>query len=121
MKSNKPLTLLIAATLIAAMAATPDRGREIFNQRCTGCHALDEEKTGPRLRNVYGNRAAAAHQFPYSDALRSAGLTWTDSNLDKWLADPEALVPNNDMPMRVAAAEDRAAIIAYLKSIRTGR
>src|SRR5258708_4000059 len=34
------------------------RGQEVFEKRCTGCHSLDEDKEGPRLRAVYGKKAA---------------------------------------------------------------
>jgi cytochrome c len=55
--------------------------------------------------------------FPYSDALRKSHITWDSGTLDKWLTDPDALVPDNDMAFRVANPEERAAIIAYLKEV----
>jgi cytochrome c2 len=36
---------------------------------------------------------------------------------DRWLADPDALAPDNDMAFRVPAPRERAQIIAYLKSV----
>src|SRR5437763_13644271 len=35
-------------------AGDPNHGREVFAKRCAGCHALDREKEGPRLRGVFG-------------------------------------------------------------------
>jgi cytochrome c len=92
------------------------RGKELFEKRCTGCHALDNEKTGPRLRGVYRRSAARVPSFPYSQSLRKSGITWDNIFLDKWLTDPDGFVPDNDMAFRVANPEKRAAIIDYLKT-----
>jgi cytochrome c len=112
--------LLICILVSSAAPRTADagRGKEAFGKRCAGCHDLDRIKEGPKLRNVYGQRAASAPGFPYSDALKNARLTWDEATLDQWLQDPEKLVPDNDMSTRVPDAGDRANIIAYLKSLR---
>lgn len=92
-------------------------GKEMFEKRCTGCHALDNEKTGPRLRGVFGRLAASLSTFPYSESLRKSGVTWDSSSLDKWLADPDGFVPDNDMAFRVSNKDERTAIIEYLKNV----
>ena len=53
--------------------------------------------------------------FQYSDALKKSGIVWTEGTLEQWLADTDKLVPNNDMTFHVEKAEERQAIIAYLK------
>jgi cytochrome c len=93
------------------------RGRELFARRCGGCHAADATKVGPALRGVFGRAAAAVPKFPYSDALRKARLVWDDATLDRWLADPEAVAPDNDMSFHLDRADERAAIITYLKQL----
>jgi cytochrome c len=55
--------------------------------------------------------------FQYSDALKSAHITWDATSLDKWLADPEKLVPNNDMAFQLVRAEERTDLIAFLKQL----
>jgi len=104
---------------LGATAAGPNatRGRELFERRCTGCHALDQLKAGPRLRDVFGRAAARDEQFPYSNALKRARVTWDEAALDKWLADPDSLVPGSDMSFRLDNAAERADIIAYLKQL----
>jgi cytochrome c len=92
-------------------------GKDMFEKRCTGCHALDNEKTGPRLRGVFGRPAASVPTFPYSESLRKAGVTWDSSSLDKWLTDPDGFVPDNDMAFRVPNKEERSIIIGYLKDV----
>jgi cytochrome c len=107
----------LAALGAAASGTNATRGRELFERRCTGCHALDQLKAGPRLRGVFGRAAARDEQFPYSDALKGSRVTWDEAALDKWLADPDTLVPGADMPFRLDNAIERADIIAYLKQL----
>jgi len=119
----KTFILAIASVFVVCVMASsaPDavRGKEAFEKRCGGCHGLDKTKEGPLLRKIFGHRSASTAGFPYSDALKSSHLTWDEQTLDKWLEDPEKLIPNNDMATRVPDATDRANIIAYLKSIST--
>jgi cytochrome c len=78
---------------------------------------VDAPRVGPALRAVDGRRAASDPKFPYSDALKRAHLTWDEDTLNRWLADPDALVPDTDMAFRLTQAEERAAIIAYLQEL----
>jgi cytochrome c len=108
---------LIVIGMLAATAGDAHRGRETFEQTCTGCHALDRAKVGPPLRNIYGQPAGRDSQFSYSDALKGAVVTWDDATLDRWLADTESVVPGNNMSFRLDDAGKRADIIAYLKQL----
>ena len=92
-------------------------GKSLFEKRCSGCHALDADHEGPRLRGVFGRPAGKVTTFKYSEALQKAKVTWDEVELDKWLTDTESIVPDNDMGFRVPKQEERAAIIAYLKSL----
>ena len=98
-------------------AANPDHGRELFERRCTGCHSLDNDKEGPRLRGVYGRKSGSLASFKYSDALQKAGITWDESSLDKWLTDPDKFVPDADMDFHLEKPDERSAVIAYLKQL----
>jgi cytochrome c len=108
-------TLLVLAT--PGLAQDPAKGKDLFERRCGGCHSLDRDKEGPRLRDVYGRVSGAVSSFKYSDALKNARVTWNSESLDKWLTDTDKLVPDNDMAFRVASPEERSAIIAYLKQL----
>ena len=112
------LTGVVCITVaIAASAKDVDRGREAFEKRCTGCHALDNIKLGPPLRGVYGRAAGRNPQFTYSDAMKSATVIWDESTLDRWLSDTESVIPDNDMTFRLNDPAERASIIAYLKQL----
>lgn len=101
-----------------AGGADPAAGKDLFAKRCSGCHATDSSKEGPRLRGVLGRKAGAVAGYPYSTALRNSGITWTEDLLTKWLENPEAVVKDNDMEFRVSNAAERASLVAYLKSLR---
>ena len=112
------LTGVVCVTVaIAASAKDTDGGREAFNKRCTGCHALDKAKIGPPLRGVYGRAAGRDPQFAYSDAVKAATVTWDEATLDRWLTDTESVIPDNDMSFRLNDPPDRANIIAYLRHL----
>lgn len=98
-----------------AQAADPAKGKALFEKRCTGCHNLDRDMEGPRLRGVYGRKAGSVTSYKYSDALHHAQVTWDEATLDKWLTDPDAFIPDNDMEFHVAKPDERAGIIAYLR------
>ncbi|HYK35531.1 c-type cytochrome [Alloacidobacterium sp.] len=103
----------------AYASADADRGKQLFEKRCTGCHSLDRNEEGPRLRGVYGRQAGKSPGFTYSAALQSSQLTWNDASLDKWLMDPDSLIPDNGMEFYVANQDERADIISYLKKLST--
>jgi cytochrome c len=112
------LTGVAGATVVmAASAKDPGRGRDAFERRCTGCHALDKIKVGPALRGVYGRGAGKDAQFMYSDAFKAAAVTWDEATLDRWLTDTESVIPDNDMAFRLNDRADRANIIAYLRQL----
>lgn len=102
----------------SALLGDAGRGQIAFNKRCTGCHALDKDRDGPRLRGVYGKQAATNSGFAYSAALKKSGITWTDATLDQWLKDTDAMLPGNDMSFRVKNPQERADLIAYLRQVK---
>jgi cytochrome c len=105
----------------AALAGDGDavHGKAVFEKRCTGCHAMDADREGPRLAGVFGRRAGSVSGFTYSAGLKSSGLTWTDATLEKWLSDPDMVVKDNNMSFSVPKADERRDLIAYLKQRRT--
>ena len=108
-------TIALFVLLATSAAQTADSGKELFQKRCGGCHALDREKEGPRLHGVYGRTAGSIDSFEYSEALKKSKIVWADDSLDRWLTNTEALVPGNDMTFHVESADERRAIIAFLK------
>ncbi len=95
------------------------RGKATFERRCTGCHALDQNRGGPRLAGVYGRKSGTVPDFPYSRELKQAGIVWNERSLNAWLTDPDTLVPGNDMSFHVPKPDERRDVIAYLKASST--
>jgi cytochrome c len=71
------------------------------------------------LAGVYGRKAGGVAGFTYSNGLKNLGVTWNDANLEKWLSDPDLMVPDNNMSLRVPKAEERRDLIAYFKGQKT--
>jgi cytochrome c len=116
--------LVLAALSVAAAPAWPagdvQRGLQTYEARCGGCHSVATDRIGPRHAGVVGRRAGSVPGFAYSDALRNSGLTWDAALLDRWLANPEALVPGQRMGYQLADAQARADIVAYLATLAAG-
>jgi cytochrome c len=116
-----PLALLLLLTAGAARAEEPRimpggdaaRGQGLY-QACSGCHSIDENDVGPRHRGVLGRRAGSLPDYAYSQALRDSQIVWDATTLDRWLTNPQALVPGAKMFFSLPDAQMRADIIAYL-------
>ncbi len=116
--------VLILAALVALPTARAEaggdaaHGREIYESRCIACHSPDANRVGPRHRGVFGRKAGSLADYSYSKALRGSDFVWNDQTLDRWLTNPQALVPGQKMNFKTAQAEDRADLIAYLKTLQ---
>ena len=98
-----------------ANAGDAIQGKLVFDKRCTGCHSLDQDREGPRLRGVYGRTSGKVPNFPYSQQLTNAHIVWNDQTLDRWLTDPDAYVPQTNMDFRVTKPQERQDLIRFLK------
>jgi len=114
--SSAVLALIAGATVLLALSTPEERGKDLFERRCSGCHARDLNKEGPRLHGVFGRTAGSVADFEYSEALKKKAVPWDESSLDRWLTDPDAMAPGTDMAFRLRDADERQAVIAYLKS-----
>ena len=97
-------------------------GRAKFSQ-CAVCHSIKEgeaSRVGPNLFGVIDRPAASLSDFAYSKAMRESGVTWTAENLDAFIENPQAFIRGNRMAYAgERSSENRAAIIAYLKSVNS--
>jgi cytochrome c len=120
------VVVAVAATAATAAFADGDRdeGAKAFRQ-CAACHSLraGDHRTGPSLAGIWGKKAGGIETFNrYSEAIKSSGIVWNADTLDRWLADPKAMVPGNRMVFRgVADKKTRDDLIAFLKSAAEGK
>lgn len=116
------LTLALAAAAAAAQAGgDAQRGRQLYDSRCGGCHSVLADRIGPRHDGVFGRRSGAVDGFDYSAALKAGRVVWNAATLERWLADPEALLPGQRMGYRLTDAAERADVIAYLATLAASR
>ena len=117
------LTLAIAAFAVPANAQTignADKGKSVFRQ-CSVCHSdkEDENRVGPSLFGVYGRKAGEAPGFSYSKAVKESGITWDDNTIGTYLENPQQTIKGTRMAFPgLKNPQDRADIIAYLKSLK---
>jgi len=120
MSSYGIIALATVALIAPAFAQNGDatRGQQDF-RACAPCHSLEPDRnmTGPSLADLWGRKAGGLSSFErYSDALKSSGIIWDDRALDGWLADPERMVPDNEMPFEgIKDARVRADLLAFLR------
>ena len=108
------LGLIISAGSMANAAGDPTRGETLY-QGCQDCHSIEKNDVGPMHKGVIGRTSGAVQGYNYSPALKKARIVWTEENLDKWLADPQQLVPGTKMFYEVKSPQDRADLIAFLR------
>lgn len=116
------VVVLAAASVYAATApdkpaGDPVHGKTLY-QVCMGCHSLDEDDVGPRHRGVVGRTAGSVPGYAYSPALKNSHIVWDRDNLDRWLTNPQGLVPGVKMFFAMPSAQDRADVIAFLAEQR---
>jgi cytochrome c oxidase assembly protein Cox11 len=114
-RSAHPANARDLSRFLAYAPPDPAHGEELFAERCNACHALDSNKLAPMLEGVIGRKAGSVPGYPYSPALKSAGVIWSAENLDRWLTNPQQFIPGVRMPIRVLEPTSRRDIIAYLQ------
>ena len=124
---------LYGLTAVALMAlSTPalaegdaTKGKAAF-AKCGICHQVGpgaKTLVGPELNGTIGRKAASVADYPYSPGMKKLGdegFTWTEEHMDKWIADPKAMIADSPMALAfqgIPDASERADIIAYLKTV----
>jgi cytochrome c len=113
---NKETESIVETSEVVETAA--DIGKAAFAS-CAVCHNNVKgagAKMGPNLHGIIGRKAGIGAGFGYSTALKESGITWTEAELDAYIAAPTKKVPGTKMVAgAVTDAEKRKAIIGYLK------
>ena len=124
---RSPLPVLSVAALAllvlpsAAHAQDAAAGAAVFKKYCAVCHTVEagKNKIGPSLFGVVGRKSASVDNYSYSEAMKKFDHTWDPETLDKYLADPRAVVPNTKMIFPgIKDEKERQDVIAYLETLK---
>ena len=112
--------ILIGAAIPAHADGDAAGGRKLYQNKCLSCHgdARTKGTLGPNLAGIIGRPASEAAQGATSRAMSEAKFVWTDAALDEFLAAPGKKVHGTIMPVGISSAQDRADLIAYIKTMR---
>lgn len=122
--------LATALTVLSGAARAQDgvdhnEAQLAFNNHCRTCHVTREgdHRLGPSLYGVIGREAGSASGYPYSPAMANADIVWDAATVDRFIQNPEALVPGNNMKpySGITDPEERAKIIAHLEAANDGQ
>ena len=127
MAASKRSMLFVSAAMfvlsgpaLATETTDAKSGQLLYNNACRTCHTLRENdhRLGPSLHNIIGKAAGSSDRYSFSASLADAGFVWDEKNLDAFIADPNKIVPGNNMKpySGITDGEVRAKIIAFIKS-----
>jgi cytochrome c len=111
------MLLTLFTTAQASADGDAGRGKTLFT-RCSSCHAVTEQnKVEPHLSGVFGRTAGTVAGARYSKAMTASGMTWDEQTLDAFLTEPSRVLPGTTMSARLSNPQERADVIAYLKTL----
>jgi len=99
--------------------------QQVFNNACRTCHTVKggDNRQGPNPYRIMGRKAGSLPDYNYSSAKKGADFVWDEEKLAHFIASPDEVVPDNNMKpySGLASTDDRTKVIAYLRSVSTGR
>jgi cytochrome c len=129
--------LIVTLSAMAYMLSSPsslsqellaqgiEAGQQVFNNACRTCHTIKEgdNRLGPNLYKIVGRKAGSLPDYNYSSAMKGAGFVWDEEKLEHFIANPDEVVPGNNMKpySGLASTDDRTKVMAFLLSATTGR
>ena len=114
---------LAGAAIATAGAAHAEgdaaKGKKVV-RKCAACHSLEpgKKKLGPHLSGLINRKSGTVAGFKYSKAMRTADIVWDEETLDTYLVKPRQFLKGTRMAFPgLKKAQDRADLIAYLKTV----
>jgi cytochrome c len=114
------LLLTSSAPQTVRTEAMPSR-QLLFNNACRTCHTTNkgDNRLGPNLYKIVGRKAGSLPNYRYSSAMKDADFVWDEAKLDRFIENPDAVIPGNNMKPYggLASVGDRAKVTAFLRSL----
>lgn len=103
-------------------AADVEKGKKLL-KKCTACHTFDKggkHGVGPSQWGLFGRNIASISGYAFSEALIAMkNKKWREQELSEFLTKPRKYAPGNKMSFAgMKKPQDRANLIAYLKTLR---
>jgi cytochrome c len=114
------LFCLMAIFALKVSAEDVSRGQALF-EVCVACHSVEPgvHGIGPSLAGIYERRSGTVEGYRFSSALKRSGLQWNETELDRYLKNPQDAIPGGRMPYSgMPDAADRKALIQFLKTLQ---
>jgi cytochrome c len=112
------IVLALSTTVTVAHAQDPAAGQNSF-ALCAICHAVGEgaqNKLGPILNGLDGRRSGSVQGYDYSEAMKNAGIVWSEATFKEFIANPAAKVPGTKMTLSFTkGGKDATDLWAYVK------
>ena len=115
------ITIIMLAALATAQAQNAAIGQKVFRSQCGICHSPQPGRNivGPSLFGVVGRHSGRIPDFQYSAANLRSNLTWDPATLDRYLSNPQQVVPGTLMTFPgLKNPQQRADVIAFLETLR---
>lgn len=104
-----------------SQARAEEAPEQAFNNACRTCHTIREgdNRLGPHLHKIIGRKAGSLPNYNYSAAMKDAGFVWDEAKLSRFIANPDEVVPGNNMKpyAGLASADDRGKVVSFLLSV----
>ncbi|RWK54499.1 MAG: c-type cytochrome [Mesorhizobium sp.] len=117
---SRMFALTLVGCAIAGQAVAQGGGEMAFNNSCRTCHTMVEgdNRQGPSLAGVVGRTAGTLPDYNYSESMEHSDIVWDETNLDKFIANPDEVVSGNTMKPYAGITEAalRKTIIEFMKT-----
>jgi cytochrome c len=121
MKALALAAAALAATMGIAKAQDLAAGEQSF-RKCLPCHAVGPDarnKIGPVLNGLDGRKSGTVPDYSYTEANKSANITWNEASFKEYIQNPMARVKGTKMAFAgIKNEKEIADLWAYLKQFK---